>query len=280
MKQLLFPTDFSKAAENAFVYALKIANHFGASITILHVYNLLEALDVYGHDHVDDLYEQLRAQKLAQFEASLSPLKEIVKEAQMEHIELNPVIQEGLAVDKILEVAAKELFGLIVLGTTGASGLKEVFLGSIAGEMLERAPCMTLAVPQNAVFDQAIDQIAMATSYQEDEVQALKDLMIWTETLNASVQVVNVDLAHTEFYLKRMDQFKAKIAPNPRLSFQVIEGTDFVTAMTAYLKEQDTDLLAMVTHKRNFIQELFRYSRAKMMSYHTSIPILSLPAKG
>ena len=278
MKNILFPTDFSKAAEHAFIYALKIASQTGADVTVLHVYNLIEALDIYGHSNLDELYELLRTQKFENYKDSVKPLEKIAKENRLEHVEISYVMKEGLVVDQILEVVESDEIDLVVMGTTGASGLKEVFLGSIAGELLERAPCMTLAVPEKALFDQTIDKIAFTTSFKEEEKLALKKLMDWTEVFNAQVQVVNVDLAHTASFVNRMDQFKSNIDYNDRLTFEVLDGIEFIPAIVEFIERENIDLLAMVTHKRNFIQELFRYSRAKAISYHTDIPILSIPS--
>jgi len=36
---------------------------------------------------------------------------------------------------------------LIVMGTTGASGLKEVMLGSVASGVIQHAQCAVIAVP-------------------------------------------------------------------------------------------------------------------------------------
>ena len=42
MKKILFPTDFSPTAENAFLYALALAAAMKAHLTLIHVYELPE----------------------------------------------------------------------------------------------------------------------------------------------------------------------------------------------------------------------------------------------
>ena len=39
MKKILYPTDFSETAENAFIFALQIADHLGASVITLHAFD-------------------------------------------------------------------------------------------------------------------------------------------------------------------------------------------------------------------------------------------------
>ncbi len=277
MKKILFPTDFSKAAEHAFIYALKIADQFGASVTVLHAYNLINAVDLYAPYNLDELYEQLKESKFENYKDAVKPLKQIAEENGLDHVEQYYVMEEGVVLEAILRIAERDNIDMIVLGTTGAYGFKEVFKGSVAGELLENAPCKVLAVPEEAVFDGVIDNIGFTTSYKEEEKKALLDLEQWSKTFNAQIHVVNVDLAHTEFYLNRMDELEEEFADHDHLNFSVVEGTDLMEALTNFLEDQQIDILAMVTHKRNFLQELFHYSRAKVLSYHSKTPILSLP---
>ena len=278
MNNILFPTDFSKAAEHAFIYALKLADHYNANVTVLHVYNLVDAADIYAPYNIDKLYEQLRENKWKNYQDSVEPLKKIASDNGLDHIKQSYVMEEGLLIESILKVANRDNVDLIVLGTTGAYGFKEIFLGSVAGELLENAPCKVLAVPDEAVFDGKIDHIAFTTTYKKEEKKALLDLVEWTEKLSAQIHVVNVDLSHTEFYLNRMDELQEEFESVDRLSFDVVQGTNFTEAISTFLDNQKIDALAMVTHRRNFIQELFNYSRAKTLSYHSKTPILSIPS--
>ena len=277
MKKILFPTDFSAAAENAFIYALQLADHFNSEVIVLHVYNLVDALDIYAPYNMGDLYERLRENKWKNYQDSVEPLKTFAQEKDLGHIKQVYVMEEGALIESIINVAKRDEVDMIVMGTTGAYGFKEIFLGSVAGELLENAPCKVLAVPDEAVFDGKIDNIGFTTTYQEEEKQALLELLEWTNPMEAMIHVVNVDLSHTEFYLNRMDQLQSEFTSQNRLNFDVVQGTDFTEAITTYLVNQKIDILAMVTHKRNFIQELFNYSRAKTLSYHSKTPILSLP---
>jgi K+-sensing histidine kinase KdpD len=54
-------------------------------------------------------------------------------------------------------------------------------------------------------------------------------------------------------------------------------GSQFEEAITTYISANNTGLLVMITHKRNFLESIFNKSLTKKMSYHTNIPLLSLP---
>ncbi len=279
MKNILFPTDFSEAANRAFIYALDFAEKWGAEVTTLHVYSPIDVLEVYAPYEMAQLQDTIRQNQFNSYLEAVEALKKMAEEHGYGGIKIKHIMEEGPTVQSITSIAKKEKVDMIIMGTTGAHGLKELFLSSIAAEVLENAPCMTLAVPKMAEFDGKINHLAFTYSFKEEEKVALQRLIYLAEIFDAQIHVVNIDLAHTEFYLHRSDKLTQEFAKNERIDFTVLEGNDFFQVLTDFLEKRNIDILAMVTHQRNFLQELFHYSRAKMMSYHSKIPVLSIPAK-
>ncbi|MEZ4984652.1 MAG: universal stress protein [Saprospiraceae bacterium] len=278
MPTILFPTDFSDAATRAFIYALKLADKMGARIVTLHAFT---RPDMSGFSHIPrNLEEFYNSIDLYEFEdyKSAVPQLDAIQEAQgLMSVEVVHTLQEGDTVELILERAKKEAASLIVLGTTGARGLKEILLGSVAGEVLENACCPVLAVPEQAVFDGKLDNIAFTTTFSEEEVNGLKKVIETFAVFDSNIHCVNVDLSHAAAYHHRKDDFAQHFASFPRVKMKVLDGDDFQSVLTDYLTDQQIDIVAMVTHKRSFFEELFNYSKTKSLSYHSRTPVLSLP---
>ncbi|MCB0636104.1 MAG: universal stress protein [Lewinella sp.] len=278
MKTILFPTDFSDAASRAFIYTLHLARKLEARVITLHVF---QRPDISGLMHIprglEELYNSIDLYEFENYRDAVPVLDGIQRDKGFTDIEVVHTIHEGKTIDTILARARAEEAGLIVMGTTGARGLKELLLGSVAGEILENASCPVLAVPEQAVFDGRLNRIAFTTSFQEEEFRAIDRLLDLFKPFDPVVDIVNVDLAHTEAHNRRMDQLRQTYATYEKVDFHVLEGTDLQPTLTAFLEQQRTDLVAMVTHKRNFLAELFQYSRTKAMSYHSHIPVLSFP---
>ena len=93
------------------------------------------------------------------------------------------------------------------------------------------------------------------------------------------IHCLNVDLAHTETYTKKMEGFSTPFKAFPNMTFHVLDGTDFNDVLTNYMDEHNIDMIAMVTRQRNFIQELFHFSKTKQMAYHAHTPVLALKNK-
>jgi nucleotide-binding universal stress UspA family protein len=217
-----------------------------------------------------DLYE------FESYRDAIPPLVETARAYGFDKVEMQHVLKQGDPESAILEVAINDGIDLIVMGTTGARGIKEIFMGSTAGEVMENAPCPVLGVPEQASFDGTLDHIAFATNFQEEEQLTLHLLQKMFAPFDPTIHCLNVDLSHTEEYTKRMDKFSAAFSDDPKMEFHVLDGTDIYDALTSSMEASKIDLLAMVTHKRNFLQELFHYSKTKQMIYHSHIPVLAL----
>ncbi|MEO1258572.1 MAG: universal stress protein [Bacteroidota bacterium] len=277
MKKILFPTDFSPAADNAFIYALKLANKVGASITTLHCYELPALKSSHLPRTTREIYETMSLEEFENYKDHVPHLRSIAEEAGLASIPLDHVMKEGEAIHNIVTTAKKDKYDLIVMGTTGASGIKRIFLGSVAAETMENAPCPVLAVPTEAAFDGVIDHVGFTTDYQEEEKRALDWLANWPALQSATIHCVHIDLKHTDDLTQRMDVFSRNFMGLKNVSFSVVDHTHFEKAIVQFIEERELDVLAMVIHKRNFLKELFAYSFTKSLAYHLTTPILAIP---
>lgn len=276
MNKILFPTDFSDAAQNAFIYALHLADKFGAEIVTLHAYELPQVNDLELTPSLRNFYDNMDLYEFESYRDAIPPLVETAKAHGFEHIQLQHVLRQGDPESVILEVAVNDAVDLIIMGTTGARGLKEIFLGSTTGEVMENACCPVLAVPEHSQFDGQLDNIAFTTSFTEEEQLTLHQLQKMFAPFDPVIHCLNVDLSHTAEYTHRMTDFAAPFAGQSKLEFQVLDGNDIYQVITEYMDQNKVDLLAMVTHQRNFLQELFHFSRTKQMAYHSHTPVLAL----
>lgn len=276
MQKILFPTDFSQAAGRAFRYALRLADAFKAEVITLHAFETPDITDVHLNSDIREFYDNMDLYEFESYRDAIPPLVQTAEAEGFGHITMKHVLRQGDAESVILEVAQTDAIDMIVMGTTGARGLKEIFMGSIAGEVLENAPCPVLAVPEQATFDGTIDHIAFATRFAKEDEVALQQLQQLFAPFQPNIHAINVDLAHTEQYTHRKDAFAAAFTDHSRLSFEVLDGTDIYETITDYLSKHNIDILAMVTHRRNFFQELFHFSRTKQMAYHVDTPVLAL----
>jgi nucleotide-binding universal stress UspA family protein len=134
---LLVPIDFSACSEHALDYACELAARLGARI---HVINAVGAtLPELSVALTDQMMSSLRTRNAAALDTLIEPRR---KQAAFGEI----TVVGGDARDAILQAARAVHADLIVIGTHGRRGLSRVLLGSVAEDVLRRAPCPVLAV--------------------------------------------------------------------------------------------------------------------------------------
>lgn len=280
MKTILFPTDFSDAANHAFVYALQLAYALEARIVTMHAYELPDLRRANLSRMLAEVYESINLEEFEDYRDSIPALHKIAEEQGMTSVDLQHVLREGNPTRAIFKQAQQEEADLIVLGTTGATGLKEVFLGSVAGEVMEKAACPVLAVPSSAVFDGNLDKLAFATDYNREDPVAIRWFAELAKTIGAKIEVVHIDLGPADTLNTKMSELASIVADEEQLiDYSVVAGFIFEEALTNYLGAEKIDILATLIHKRNKIQEFFSYSLTKKLAYHLTTPILAMPAK-
>jgi len=135
--RILFTTDFSDAAMAAWPTARNIAAAFEAELILQHV---VPPLTVQG-DFPSEIFSRYWEEARADAEREMGRL---IDEAS--GLKARIRVDEGRPADHILRAAAEEGVDLIVMGTTGRSGVQRLLLGSVAAEVVRLAPCPVVTV--------------------------------------------------------------------------------------------------------------------------------------
>lgn len=277
MKKILFPTDFSAASRNAFVYALKLADHLGAEIITLHVYDL-PTLSAGGMPNtIKEVYDSIELENFENYKDEIPFLRKIAEENNLGHIPVSNVLKHGDFVWTLNHVAKDEKVDLIVMGTEGASGLKEVFVGSMAGSVLVESKSNVLIVPKKGTFKE-IKHIGFTTRFRDKDIAALKDVLQIAKGFNAKVHCLYVKTGHSDVSSETIKQWKDNFKED-NVKFQIIENNNIKDSILIFTELEKIDLLALVTYKRGFFQELFEQSLAQKLSYHVKVPLLAIKEK-
>ena len=138
IRSILHPTDFSMHSEHAYRLACSLARDHGACLVVLHVVSGLKSGEV-----VWDLFQPSQDYKEA-LEEKLHMLA-----APDPRIPMEFRLEEGDPGKQILRVAQDTKCDLIVMGTHGRTGLAHLILGSVAEEVVRKAPCavLTMKIP-------------------------------------------------------------------------------------------------------------------------------------
>ncbi|MDX1667420.1 MAG: universal stress protein [Saprospiraceae bacterium] len=263
-KKILFPTDFSRAATNAFRYALKLADRIGGRIDLMSVYHLpLTDAGRVPPEYIDEMLKERREDIKKQME-------EVCKGAPEELLG-ERIPQYGLFIyQEITEVAMEGEYNLIVMGTKGEHNPMEKLVGSVTTQTMMNAPCPVIAVPEDAQFAD-IERIAYATDFHPEDRKAIEQLMEIAGSLAAKVHFVHVDLRGDK---EITDRVALKNYPFEFTEFSVITGPDLMSSLDDYVRRHSVQLLALFIPERRLWERLFHSSFTKRMTFHTKIPLL------
>ena len=276
MKKIVFPTDFSSAAENAFLYALSVTKLLQAELTLVHVYELPE-LGRSLKTTTKEIYEMMEMEALENFKKSVVRLRKIAEDNGFGDISFSQEMIEGETIYTITNYAKQQQADLIVLGTTGATGLKEVFLGSVASGVIDESPCCVLSIPAGATCE-SVKTIAYLSNYKPEEVPSYAAVVEFGNHFGAAVKCVHYEEEASSLTTQESDKWlslldQSKDSP----CCEVITGPSFEEALLAFQKNSNIDMLAVQPRKKNFFTRLFGKSVSKTIAHHFCTPLLTLP---
>lgn len=273
MKTILFPTDFSKNADNALQYALGFARSFRAKLFIFHA----QPLPITDPSMPAFLYDDLSAAILA---GANTDLDQFVKKLRdQDEVDVEALVRIGPTVDEIVRVAKEKAADLIIMGTKGASNALDEWMGTETWAAIEYGTCPVLAVPENARFD-TLSSIVFAADYKQIKKKATLALMTEIMTqFGAHLKVLNVnpDLEHISARQIDAGERLESYFEDTNLTFHFSYAEDIPQAIEHFVEEQAASLLVMIHRKRPFLKELFHQSITKKVVLHSHIPLLVLP---
>ena len=138
IKQILVPIDFSECSAKALSYAVALAQQHGATVSLLYVVHTFPVPSESGVVEYAAIQTQMR-------EAGEDRLSRIIRELKGK-VPTGTAIRVGAPAREIVQVALEIPADLIVISTHGHTGLKHVFLGSVAEQVVREAPCPVLVV--------------------------------------------------------------------------------------------------------------------------------------
>jgi len=273
MKRILFPTDFSETARNAFIYALNFADSFKAELVLLHVYDLPIVETPPLPETTTEIFDIVEMHQFESFREELPALHKLAEDNNFGHIKFKNVLMYGDLIYNINKVSEDEGVDFVIMGTKGASGLKETFLGSTTASVISNVQVPVLGIPAEAQY-RAIKNIAFTTQYKDKDNDALRNALTIGSAFNARLQCLYIkNDDDPEDIEERINEWKIYYR-DEHIDFFNIDGDHIEQTILDFIENQHVDLLVMRTHKRGFFESLFHRSLTKKMAYHSKVPLL------
>ena len=280
MHHILLPTDFSNAAKNAVDYAFSFfleapcTFHFLNTYTPDLIHSRVMALASSGSPEED-------AMQMASEQGLRNLIDSLVDEYPASGFHYNTVSSFNLLTEEIKEQVELHDIDLVISGTTGASGLKEVFLGSNTVRILKAASEKpVLVVPQEARFKKNA-RIALVTDFCSPySAFQIESILEFQKRLEGSLEVMHIGNSEglTAFQeLHRHQLFLELERLEPEMKWKWPQASK-AQVIQDYLKQESIDMLIMIRNEHHLVDEWLREPVVKKIAFHTHIPMLVLPA--
>ncbi|WP_025743231.1 universal stress protein [Aquimarina pacifica] len=276
MKNILLPTDFSENAKNAIDYALKLFKNELCTFYILHV----EKASAYMTDDLmsapsnASIHHSVTHDTKEKLKLLIDKLK---KGTNTQGYTFFALTDYDMFTDAIKQVVKSKNINLIVMGTNGATGAKEVIFGSNTIKVIRNINCPILAIPDGYTFktpEKILYTIDYNDHFSKNGIEPLTDILTKFKTSLKILKIKEDDtLTVSEFDDKKnmKDFFK-----DTQHTFHSITNVPTVLAIDCFMQIMNVDMNAMFIHKETFLERFFQGSNTSRISYKTRVPLLIL----
>ena len=278
MKNILLPTDFSKNSLNAMHYAMALFKDIPCKFYLLNVFKIPY---VTNEVLMENDAHQLAKLEEGLYETSQKRMKDVLKKLKLKsksNHKFELLSDYNFFINSVQNYVKAKNIEIIVMGTKGATGAKEIFMGSNTGDVIMKTECNVLAVPENTVFKDP-REITFPTDfkipYKKEDMAPLIEI---AEMYQSSIRVLlfsereNID-EEQKFNKKLLKKYLDKI----NHTYHTLSNSDFEVALNCFTQSRgNIDMIAIIAKHYNFFQRLFFKPKVEELSFHTKIPMLVL----
>jgi len=273
MKRILVPVDFSKEAECAAKVAADIAKRTGSEIYLVHMLELpVTTVDPAEMSSISSepqiiYFMKLAREKFEKFK-SLPFLKglRVIETVQFQH-----------AFSGIIEESKKQKIDLIVMGSQGASGLQEMFIGSNTEKVVRRSHIPVLVV-KKSVKEFRVDNMIFASDFNKESKTTFHRVVDFAKIFDSRIHLLYVNTIHnfntTKNITERINKF-IKDFDFKNYTINIYNDISIEKGILSFGRDIDADLIALNTHGRSGLSQLFNGSIGQELANHALRPVIT-----
>lgn len=273
MKKILVPIDFSAQAEYAAKVAAKIAEQTDSELHLLHMLELpVEVIDPSNFGTQNNSPSTLLYMKRAQ-----EKFEKLIKRYFLRNVTVTRSVFFHETFDGIIKESQKQEADLIVMGSQGASGFEEMFVGSNTEKVVRHSSIPVLVV-KNEIDDFKLNDIVFASNFKEDAKETFKKVVNFANIFDAQIHLLKVNTAQKfEPTIQTKLKIKSFIEDSNigNHTVNIHNDNSVELGILNFAKYIDADLIALNTHGRRGLMHFFIGSISKDISNHAVRPVIT-----
>ena len=261
MKHILIPTDFSDCANAATTAALEIAKKAEAEVCFIHFH---KAQIAGGHAAMHG-GTSMQSKHSSDQGSARNELDRLVRSAEQFDVQAKQLLVFDDGQERLDAYIRSFNIDFIVMGSHGASGLKEMFIGSNTQHVIRESPVPVLVIkkevkmfgPKNIVF---------ASSFEQEVKEVFGTIATFAALWNSKLHLLYVNMP---FNFKETDQaiadMKGFTNGIPGTSINIYDAFNEERGIQKFAHEIGADLIAMTTHGRTGFMRMISPSIQKVL---------------
>lgn len=275
MKKILVPTDFSDQAEYALKVAAQLARKFDSEIYLLHMLELpLQLIDPVQGSNTHNLPESIFFMKLAHQRFAKLMAKPFLKD-----IKIKETVMFHQAFEGIKEVSEERECDLIVMGSHGASGLKEMFIGSNTEKVVRSSTIPVLVIKKDQP-EFKVEDFVFATDADEANRHTLQHAAEIAKKLSARLHLLFINTPNNFITSKEAYEMLERFTTDStvdvnNIKMHVYNDTSVEKGILNFARNMDAGLIGISTHGRKGIAHFFNGSVSEDLVNHANRPVVT-----
>jgi len=271
MKRILVPTDFSKHAEYALKVAAQIAKKNDGEIFLIHMLELPTS----GNDAISTAHE---IPELMLFKnAAVNKLDSLIESEFLNGVKISKIIQFEMAFDGIVKYAKSHGIDLVVMGSHGANGFQEMFIGSNTEKVVRNSEAPVLVIKREEEKFSA-SKFVFASDFSDEAKKPFEKAFAFAQGFGAHLHLVNINTPNnfksTKIAQQTMKDFLTGI-DTTNITSHIYNDVNVEKGILHFAKSIDADLIGMSTHGRKGLSHFFNGSISEDLVNHAKRPVIT-----
>jgi nucleotide-binding universal stress UspA family protein len=259
--KIIVPTDLTQAAQQAISQATAIARKTGSSITLVHV---------------------LDSKSASQEEVKQALDAEADSITKNSGITCDVLIIEGNLFDVIAYVAGEKDYDLMVIGTHGIKGIKQMLFGANILKLVVRIPIPVLVVQEESPLIESFHKVVLPVSSHESFRSAVEAILLYAGFYDLEVHLYSIHKAGfvwSDQMLKNIEEATLQLQTNGVRMIRVKEeqqvySMGFAKQTVIYAQSIGADVLWMISVPTEEHYYFAQSDKETMLLNESHIPVL------
>ncbi len=271
MKKILIPTDFSDHAEYALKVAAQIARQNDGEIILLHMLEL-------PHQGSDAVGSGKDVPEIMFFKnAAIKKLEDLMDEDYLDGLTVSEVVQFELAFDGIMKISKKNDVDLIVMGSHGASGYKEMFIGSNAEKVVRNSDVPVLIIKkEQEKFE--VKNFVFASDFADEIKKPFEKAVSFANRFGATLHLAMINTPNNFKSTSECESIMKNFVSGfniDKYETHIYNETNVEKGILNFSNSINADLIGMSTHGRKGLSHFFNGSISEDLVNHASRPVVT-----